>query len=370
MYLSEDQKQASVGDETPQATSTFCTPAPLVITELPPEYTSFQPSTWQYQSNSDTNMEVPRLWETNSIINTHGPTMFDWYHSPVNSWSMQSQRIDVTSQAGQTMGVQAPLFNNGVQESPFEFEKSFAWDQAWPTGHHTQETHPVAEAVPQLWEGPGTLRSNPPESNVVESPGRASKRRRSSSTSSPDGRFAPPTAVSSQPSLVEGLGREQAHGQFRNVATSSFHVPQIVTPDFRSSPPGASLRSDSLFEGAALMTDSSRCILPLAEAASIPLTPASEASPVLTPSVRVISDRRETTTKLRRGNDAVFKTQSVNTKRGHYASEVWESHKPAIKKMYIDEGKPLREVISTMEREHHFPATSVITDAIIIWAFD
>lgn len=357
MYLSEDQKQASVGDETTQATSTFCTPAPLIIAELPPEYTSFQPTTWQYQSNTDTNMEVPRSWETSSIINNHGPTMFDWYSSPVGSWNMQSPNLDVTSQAGQVLGVPAPLFGSGLQESPFEFEKSFSWDQAWPTGHHAQETHSVAEAVPQLWDGSGTLASKPPESNAIESPGRATKRRRRSPTSSPDGQFAPPTAVSSQLSLVEGLGREQAHGPYRNVPTSTFLVPENIAPDYRSSPQGASLRPDSLREGVTLITDASPCILSSAEAAPLPLTPASQVSPVLTPSVRVISDRRETSTKFRRGNDAVFKTQSANTKRGHYASEVWESHKPAIKKMYIDEGKPLREVISTMEREHHFPAT-------------
>ncbi|CAN8095887.1 unnamed protein product [Discula destructiva] len=80
-------------------------------------------------------------------------------------------------------------------------------------------------------------------------------------------------------------------------------------------------------------------------------------SPELIPSVRIISDRRETVTKLRRGSNAVFKTQSANARRGHYASEVWEGHKAAIKKMYIDEGKPLREVIKTMEIEHDFPAT-------------
>lgn len=32
-YFSEDQKQASVGDKTPQATSTFCTLPPLLSTE-------------------------------------------------------------------------------------------------------------------------------------------------------------------------------------------------------------------------------------------------------------------------------------------------------------------------------------------------
>lgn len=61
--------------------------------------------------------------------------------------------------------------------------------------------------------------------------------------------------------------------------------------------------------------------------------------------------------KVRRGTNAVFKTQSVNSKRGHYASDVWEGHKAAIKKLYIDEGKPLREVINIMEHDHDFPAT-------------
>lgn len=63
------------------------------------------------------------------------------------------------------------------------------------------------------------------------------------------------------------------------------------------------------------------------------------------------------TSKFRRGTHAVFKTQSANSKRGHYASEVWEGHKFLIKKLYIDEGRPLREVIRIMETEHDFPAS-------------
>lgn len=356
MYLSEDQKQDSVGDETLQATSTLCTPAPLLITELPPECTSLQPTTWQYQPNSNMDLPVPRSWDPSSIMNNHGPTMFDWYSSPVNPWNLQSQDLDITSQAGQIMGFQSPLFNNGTQTRPFESQKSFDWGQAWQHGQHAQETDQVAEAVPQLWHGSGIPASNPPESNTLETLGRASKRRRRSSTSSTDGQlFAPLAAVPGQPLSVEDTGGEQTHQQYVHGPTSTFPLPEVITSNFRSWSQKSSLQSDNVSEGATLMTDSSRYILPSAEA--IPLTPASQASPVLTPSVRVISDRRETTTKSRRGDDAVFKTQSANSKRGHYASEVWESHKPAIKKMYIDEGKPLREVINTMEREHHFPAT-------------
>lgn len=356
MYLSEDQKQDSVGDDTPQATSTFCTPAPLLITELPPECTSLQPTTWQYQADSNMDLTVPRSWETNSIMNNHGPTMFDWYSGSVDPWSMQNQNLEITSRAGHVMGVQSPLFNSGAQARPFEFENSFDWGQAWQNGQQAQETDRVAEAVPQLWHGSSIPPSNPPESNTVESLGRASKRRRRSSTTSTNGQFAPLAALSCQPLSVEGSGREQAQGQYGHGPTSSFHLSEDITPDFKGWPQKVPSQSDSMCEVATLVTDSSRYILPSAEAA--PLTPTSQASPVLTPSVRVISDRRETTTtKPRRGDDAVFKTQSANTKRGHYASEVWESHKPAIKKMYIDQGKPLREVISTMEREHRFPAT-------------
>lgn len=66
---------------------------------------------------------------------------------------------------------------------------------------------------------------------------------------------------------------------------------------------------------------------------------------------------RGPTSKVRRGTQAVFKTQSANSKRGHYASDVWEGHKTVIKKLYIDDGKPLREVIKIMETDHGFPAT-------------
>jgi hypothetical protein len=37
----------------------------------------------------------------------------------------------------------------------------------------------------------------------------------------------------------------------------------------------------------------------------------------------------------------------------------WEHQRLRIKKLYIDEGKTLKEVMDTMAREHSFRATSV-----------
>lgn len=39
----------------------------------------------------------------------------------------------------------------------------------------------------------------------------------------------------------------------------------------------------------------------------------------------------------------------------------WNRHKSSIKRLYIDENRPLKEVMRVMEKEYDFIATSVIT---------
>lgn len=39
--------------------------------------------------------------------------------------------------------------------------------------------------------------------------------------------------------------------------------------------------------------------------------------------------------------------------------DVWAQHMPIIRRLYLDEARPLREVMDTMENEHGFRARSV-----------
>lgn len=355
-HFSEDQKQDEVSNETLQATDTFYMQADLAITNSPLEYSSFQPTAWQNQPSNGVDMTVPRSWETKRVIDNHGPTMFEWYTSPVEPCDVQGQTLAFTSPPGQIMAFQPLQFSNDFQQAPLKFDKSFGWDQALQPSYRAQEINPIAEVMPQLWTGSGILANNLQLSSHSESLERASKRRRRSSTSSIDVRFAPPIVGSTHPSSVEAAGEDEVLGHPSRVPTTTFEVPRDTPPTFEDLSPDPLLQVDNSDEASPLLNGSPPGFTPAVEAAPAPLTRTS-ASPMLAPSVRVISDRRESSAKLRRGDDTPFRTQSANTKRGHYASEVWESHKHVIKKMYIDEGRPLREVISTMEKEYNFPAT-------------
>lgn len=39
------------------------------------------------------------------------------------------------------------------------------------------------------------------------------------------------------------------------------------------------------------------------------------------------------------------------------SKELWARYKPLVKRMYVDEGKTLKEVMTIMEREHRFIAS-------------
>lgn len=353
MYFPDDHEQDEIYDEAIQTTASFYQPAAFANTDLPPVYGHSQSTAWQHQPGGGVNRETSQSWEPNRIINDHGPVMFDWYPRPVEPWDMCSRNLEATSQTAQIMAFQPPPFNSGYQEPPLRFEKPPELNEAWQRSYRAQEIYPAIEVVPQLWSRSGTLASNPPLSVELENTYRPSKRRRRSSTSTVEIQAAPATVGSVQPSPVKSPERKEALGQYRHLPTS-FHVPDYASQAVEGSPRNASVQRDDSDDGPPPMTNPSDCIMPTMEAPPLLPTPI---SPVLTPSVRVISDRRESVSKLRRGSHTIFKTQSANTKRGHYASEVWESHKPAIKKMYIDEGKPLREVIKTMEKDHNFPAT-------------
>lgn len=44
-------------------------------------------------------------------------------------------------------------------------------------------------------------------------------------------------------------------------------------------------------------------------------------------------------------------------RRGQYDPQVWEDHKDEIRHLYLEQGKPLREVIEAMAKTHNFRAT-------------
>lgn len=340
-------------------TNSFYTPAAFASTELPPMYSQFQPAAWQHQPSSEVDMTTSQSWSTDRAVHNHGPVLFDWYSSPVEPWDLQCQNLDTTSQNRGALAFQSSQFSSGFQEAPLKAEKSFEPIQAWQQpSYRAQEGCPAVQEVPQLWNGSGMFDSRPPLSVELESPGRASKRRRRSSTATLEIQFAPQIVGSAQPSPVECVAKDQVLEPHRRFPTATaFYVPDHAPPPVADSPQNEWVQIHNSNEGSSPRTESPKCMMPAAEASPVPPTPISQPSPMLTPSVRVISDRRESVSKMRRGSNTVFKTQSANTKRGHYASEVWESHKPAIRKMYIDEGKPLREVIKTMEQDHSFPAT-------------
>jgi len=45
------------------------------------------------------------------------------------------------------------------------------------------------------------------------------------------------------------------------------------------------------------------------------------------------------------------------SRRALHSPQVWDSHKSTIKRLYIDEGKPLREVMRAMQEQHNFKAS-------------
>ena len=45
--------------------------------------------------------------------------------------------------------------------------------------------------------------------------------------------------------------------------------------------------------------------------------------------------------------------------RGQWASQAdWDRHRPLIAQLYIEQGKPLKEVVDILERDHGFKATA------------
>jgi hypothetical protein len=48
---------------------------------------------------------------------------------------------------------------------------------------------------------------------------------------------------------------------------------------------------------------------------------------------------------------------SPSGRRGYHSPEVWDSYKQTIKSLYLDDGKPLKEVMDIMKQHHGFKAS-------------
>jgi hypothetical protein len=51
-------------------------------------------------------------------------------------------------------------------------------------------------------------------------------------------------------------------------------------------------------------------------------------------------------------------TMSMSSTKWPTSEEDWEPHRARIRKLYLEEDRPLKEVMAIMEREHDFKATS------------
>lgn len=345
LYFPYGQHQDEIRDEEIQMANACCAPGAFAP---PPGYLHFQSGPWQQQQpDGEMDMAAMESWETHRIANIIGPVMFDWYTSaPVGPWDTQ-QEHDVS---------QHHVFEGGYSEPLLKFEKTFEQSEIW---QHTpwMQMHDTSRVVDVSEDGSGHVEFSVPDLARDDSLDRASKRRRRSSTSTEEMQSAAPMMTSTHMPPMTRTPNFEAPEPRPYAPTPAF-----IFPDYTSSTGSGPAQihpghAEYYAEGLSPIISAPNNVLRLSNTPSTSPAPVFQSSPTFMPSVRVISDRRDSTPNSRRASHAVFKTQSANTKRGHYASEVWEGHKAAIKKMYIDEGKTLREVISAMEKDHNFPAT-------------
>lgn len=346
LYLSESNEQDVVYKEIAPIYTT-------VDSEPSLSYPQLQPAAWQHASGEVMNMDCWQPWQTSHIMNNNGPVMFDWQSDPIEAWDLQRRDLAANVHDVQAFAPPATSFcaEDVFPGPPIKLETTFGANHEWQTGWVEHVTPAEEEVVPSV-EG---------VSVEMEASNRAAKRRRRS--------IAPSTRLSDYaPTVGDGLvGLSPIQPIMSTMDTGHQHLELTMATQL----PGSAVtagetspqRDNFLAEERRRSSTTESPAYVGANITSTVLTntappmPMSEAPFPLMPSVRVIDDGRDSAGKPRQGIDAVFKTQSANTKRGHYASDVWEQHKGAIKKLYIDEGRPLREVIKTMEVEHHFPAT-------------
>lgn len=311
------------------ASMNFAIPAP----DLPAAHSHFQAAEWQCQPDNMMWMEALQPWPTNGMLNTTEPIYSDWQTNATPTWDFQGHNAFAGLQDAQIFPIQSPSptrVDNSFAPPPQQFQQQFQQQypatNTWATGwvEEIPPAAPVSEAMPSVEAVPDvTIHAPAPIHAPVPVPAQAvpARRQRAPTPTIEFPEYATPVdGVPVQPLPVPVRVEKR-----RRAPTPTIDFEEYATPFFDPTP------------------------VPQAAIAPPPPEPLATTRPV--------PARRDSPVKARRGSQTVFKTQSANSKRGHYASDVWERHKPVIQKLYIEEGKPLREVIRTMETEHKFPAT-------------
>lgn len=325
-YQPNEKEQESVYDEPIQHVSSYYPSMDFSIPTMQPTHSSFEPAHWQCEPNDMMWMEVLQSWPANSVMNAPAPVFSDWQSNAMPAWDFHGHNhmMHPTVTHGLPYQTPSPVRTDSTyQQSPVRYEETYGGNNTWNGGWVEEIPPAVEEVMPSLEVGPEPMTIDLPIPIQAPVPVRAPTPRR---------RRAPNSTINS-PDYVTSTAVVQAQ-------------PAPVRPEKRRRAPTPTI-------------DFEECFTTVAEPTPIPKAPIAHPTPQPAPLARPADTtaRRDTVAKVRRGSSTVFKTQSTNSKRGHYASDIWEAHKTTIKKLYIDDGKPLRELIRVMEKEHDFPAT-------------
>lgn len=317
-YQPDEREQEAVYDGDMQQINPYYPTGTAVdynIQQMPPSHShthshsSFQPADWQCEPNNMMWMEVLQTWPTNSVMHAPAPAIPDWQTSAIPpAWDLHGHSNMVNPHM--PMQTPSPVRSDSTlfQPSPVRYEGAIGGNNTW-NGGWVEEIPSVVEEVVS-----SSLASAPETTIPID-------------IAFPIQALAPRRRREPTPTL-----------EYSDYVTPLSEAP--ARPEKRRRAPTPTVDFDQYFPPV------------ITEAAPIPQPPVARLT------ARPAAVRREpAAAKARRGSHTVFKTQSANSKRGHYATDVWEGHKEAIKKLYIDEGKPLRELIRIMEEEHGFPAT-------------
>lgn len=320
-YQPNEEEQEPVYDEHIQQINPFYSAIDFTMPAMPPSHSSFQPANWQCEPNDMMWMEVLQSWPTNSVVNAPGPFFSDWQTNAMPAWDLHGHNNMINQQVMRGLPIQSPSpvrTDSTHQHSPAGFEEAYGGNNMWNGGWVEEVPPAIEDVVPSVEVGSEAMTIDLPVPIQAPVPVQAPTPRR---------RRAPTPTI-----------------EFPEYATEAPAQPAPVRVEKRRRAPTPTVDFDDYFT-------------PPSDSSPIPQAPVAQSTPQPAALARPATTRRDAAAKARRGSHTVFKTQSANSKRGHYASDVWEAHKATIKKLYIEDGKPLRELIRVMEKEHDFPAT-------------
>ncbi|KAK7749591.1 hypothetical protein SLS53_000167 [Cytospora paraplurivora] len=332
-YQPDEREQEAVYDgDMQQINPYYPTAVDYNIQQMPPSHSSFQPADWQCEPNNMMWMEVLQSWPANSVMHAPAPVLPDWQTNAMSAWDLHGHSNMVNPQSSShampmpmpmPMHTPSPVRSDSTfQPSPVRYEGALSSNDTWDGGW--------VEEIPPVVEGVVSSLASAPETIPID--------------------IALP--------IQTHIPIQAPTSRRRRAPTPTLEYPDYVTPGAEASVQPAPARPEKRRRAPTPTVDFDQYFPPVvAEAAPIPQPPVAQLTAQPVGPARPAAVRREPAAKARRGSHTVFKTQSANTKRGHYATDVWEGHKETIKKLYIDEGKPLRELIRVMEEEHGFPAT-------------